>query len=141
MKSTVNAKAFTDTGPVSGPPERFVPSSQREHYTVDRKRYLKELDYLKQCSGPKGSTVALFREGVLSINRPDAHYQARIGVDGECQIAYGVDINYMMDALNQFSGADYVDIHISGHLAPITVTAGGTGDIALVMPARVREAA
>ena len=127
--------------PISGKPDKYLPDPLKEHYTVDRKSYLKELNYLKQCHGPRGTAVATFKAGELTVYQQGAKYRAKVDVDGKCEIVYGMDVNFMLDALNQFPEAAYVEIRATSPYSPIIVTAEGTSDYALVMPHKMENAA
>ena len=122
-------------------PEKVIPKQQKESYTIDRRKYLNELDYLKQCYGAKGKAIVQFENGVLSVQQQEACYQAKVEVAGNCDVIYAFDVEFMRDALSQFSGTDQVRIQVSSHYAPITITAEGTTDTALVLPYRTRSAA
>jgi hypothetical protein len=45
----------------------------------------------------------------------------------------------MMDALRQFKGEQWIKMKLSGVYSPMILEAEGRGDIAMVLPARLRS--
>lgn len=123
-------------------PEVAIPRSERENYVVDRKEFLQKLAYLKECaSHAKITPVVYFENGCLSLQTPSARYQAEVELFARSEVAFAFNLTYMWDALQQFSGCERVRLHVLSPLAPVTITAEGTDDVALVLPVRQRTAA
>lgn len=123
-------------------PEVAIPRSERESYVVDRKEFLKRLTYLKECASPAKTTpVAYFENGCLSLQTPSARYRAAIELPVRSEVAFAFNLSYMWDALQQFSGHEKVRLHVLSPVSPVTITAEGTDDVALVLPVRYRAAA
>ena len=123
-------------------PEVAIPRSERESYVVDRKEFLQRLTYLKECASPAKTTpVVYFENGCLSLQTPSARYRAAIELPGRSEVAFAFNLSYMWDALQQFSGHEKVRLHVLSPVSPVTITAEGTDDVALVLPVRYRAAA
>ena len=123
-------------------PEVAIPHSERESYVVDRKEFLQRLTYLKECSSPAKTTpVVYFENGCLSLQTPSARYRAAIELSCRSEVAFAFNLSYMWDALQQFSGHEKVCLHVLSPVSPVTITADGTDDVALVLPVRYRAAA
>lgn len=123
-------------------PEVAIPRSERESYVVDRKEFLQRLTYLKECVSPAKTTpVVYFEKGCLSLQTPSARYRAAIELPVRSEVAFAFNLSYMWDALQQFSGHEKVRLHVLSPVSPVTITAEGTDDVALVLPVRYRAAA
>ena len=123
-------------------PEVAIPRSERESYVVDRREFLQRLTYLKECASPAKTTpVVYFENGCLSLQTPSARYRAAIELPGRSEVAFAFNLSYMWDALQQFSGHEKVRLHVLSPVSPVTITAEGTDDVALVLPVRYGAAA
>ena len=123
-------------------PEAAIPRSERESYVVDRKEFLQRLTYLKECVSPAKTTpVVYFENGCLSLQTPSARYRAAIELPVRSEVAFAFNLSYMWDALQQFSGHEKVRLHVLSPVSPVTITAEGTDDVALILPVRYRAAA
>ena len=123
-------------------PEAAIPRSERESFVVDRKEFLQRLTYLKECASPvKTTPVVYFENGCLSLQTPSARYRAAIELPVRSEVAFAFNLSYMWDALQQFSGHEKVRLHVLSPVSPVTITAEGTDDVALVLPVRYRAAA
>ena len=123
-------------------PEVVIAHSERESYVVDRKEFLQRLTYLKECAFPAKTTpVVYFEKGCLSLQTPSARYRAAIELPVRSEVAFAFNLSYMWDALQQFSGHEKVCLHVLSPVSPVTITAEGTDDVALVLPVRYRAAA
>ena len=60
---------------------------------------------------------------------------------GRSEGGFAFNLSYMWDALQQFSGHEKVRLHVLSPVSPVTITAEGTDDVALVLPVRYRAAA
>ena len=100
------------------------------------------LIYLKECVSPAKTTpVVYFENGCLSLQTPSARYRAAIELPARSEVAFAFNLSYMWDALQQFSGHEKVRLHVLSPVSPVTITAEGTDDVALVLPVRYRAAA
>lgn len=113
------------------------PKGINEQYWVDRKRYLDTIKYLSEFAG-KTKVVTVFNKGTVFLGGSDFSCSAEIAVDGQCDIPYGFNLQYMKEALEQFSDSDAVQISVTGSRAPI-VLSGCAGEAALVLPVRIKE--
>lgn len=113
------------------------PKKCNEQYCVDRKHYLEAIKYLSEFAG-KSKTTAIFDRGKISLNGSDFTFTAEVPIDGQCDIIYGFDLQYMREALEQLAESDTIQIGASSWFSPITLT-GNQGDSAMVLPVRIKE--
>lgn len=121
-------------------PETAIPKHERESYKINRKEYLRKLTYLKECASGKQPVIVNFSNGSLHVETAAAKYSTAITPDKFCEVGYSFNANLMQDALQQFAGVDEVEIHVLSDCSPITITAEGVDDVALVLPFRRRAA-
>ena len=89
----------------------------------------------------KTTPVVYFENGCLLLQTQSARYRAAIELPGRSEVAFAFNLSYMWDALQQFSGHEEVRLHVLSPVSPVTITAEGTDDVALVLPVRYRAAA
>lgn len=116
--------------------ETALPQKPVETYRVERRQYTDAIRYLSDCAGGMKKRSIHFRRGTLLLVGEDAKFSAKVGVFGSCEMEYAFDLGYMKDALEQFAGAEMIQMS-SGGVSPIVLNAGA--DTAMVMPQRPRD--
>ena len=107
--------------------------------TVKTADFVRELNYLKECSVLTAKPYVRFAGEQLSIAASGGAFETGIEVRGRGDMVLGFDLYHMLDALKQFKGEEEVCIHLSSPYAPIVIDAAGRSDFALVVPVRLKE--
>lgn len=118
---------------------RAIPEKFQTEFYVSPKEFLGELAYLKQALRGKTRHKVLFDGGRLSAESLEERYATKIQADGSEPVTFGVDLDYMADALGQFKKEPRVKLKFSGPMSPLIIEAEGRGDYALVLPVRIQE--
>lgn len=116
-----------------------VPKDYREIVTVNTAEFMRELNYLKECSALVAKPYVRFDGERLSIAALGGTFATSIETRGRGSIVIGFDLHHMIDALKQFKGEEQVSIKLCSPIAPIVIEAAGRSDFALVVPVRLRE--
>ena len=119
--------------------DAVIPKGYRESVTVKTADFMRELNYLKECSVLTAKPYVRFAGEQLSIAAPGGAFETGIEVRGRGDMVLGFDLYHMLDALKQFKGEAEVCIHLSSPYAPIVIDAAGRSDFALVVPVRLKE--
>ena len=119
--------------------DAVIPKGYRESVTVKRADFVRELNYLKECSALTAKPYVRFAGERLSIAASSGAFETGIEVRGRGDMVLGFDLYHMLDALKQFKGEEEVCIHLSSPHAPIVIDAAGRSDFALVVPVRLKE--
>ena len=119
--------------------DAVIPKGYRESVTVKTADFVRELNYLKECSVLTAKPYVRFAGEQLSIAASGGAFETGIEVRGRGDMVLGFDLYHMLDALKQFKGEAEVCIHLSSPHAPIVIDAAGRSDFALVVPARLKE--
>lgn len=118
-----------------------IPDSFRAEFQVFPKEFLTELDYLKRSLRGNGPHLVRFSGGALLAESMGERYATKISATGSDSVEFGVNLDYMMDALERFKREPFVNMKVSiGSLGPIIIEAEGRGDRAMVLPVRIRAA-
>lgn len=117
--------------------EKVWPQQSRERNVVHRAELLDAIKYLKEFPTKSEKPYVYFRDGILTLHTNSGVYRAEIKVDGPCEVDFAFDLRYMKEALEQFSGSDYLTLSVSNPFAPILLTEDGNG--ALILPVRIKE--
>jgi len=120
-------------------PETAIPNQFRAEIYLSPKEFLCELDYLKRALRGKGPYLVVFRSGRLSAESQGERYATKIEVSGSESVTFGVNLDYMADAMEQFKGEPLVKLKFSGPPGPIIIETEGRDDYAMVMPVRIKE--
>lgn len=120
-----------------------VPKEFTEEFYISPKEFLGELDYLKKLLRSTDKAHIYFFDGRLLLTAASGNYSTQVQIDGENSIGFGFgfELNYMIDALQQFRGESRVKIKVINPVAPIILEAEDRGDFAMVLPLRMRQAA
>lgn len=116
-----------------------VPKAYQEIVTVNTAEFVRELNYLKECSALVTKPYVRFAGERLSIEAPGGTFATSIETHGRGSIIIGFDLHHMLDALKQFKGEERVSIKLCSPSSPIVIEAAGRSDFALVLPVRLRE--
>lgn len=119
--------------------DAVIPKGYRESVTVKTADFVRELNYLKECSVLTAKPYVRFAGEQLSIAASGGAFETGIEVRGRGDMVLGFDLYHMLDALKQFKGEAEVCIHLSSPHAPIVIDAAGRSDFALVVPVRLKE--
>ena len=119
--------------------DAVIPEGYRESVTVKTADFVRELNYLKECSALTAKPCVRFAGEQLSIAASGGAFETGIEVRGRGDMVLGFDLYHMLDALKQFKGEAEVCIHLSSPYAPIVIDAAGRSDFALVVPVRLKE--
>ena len=119
--------------------DAVIPKGYRESVTVKTADFVRELNYLKECSALTAKPYVRFAGEQLSIAASGGAFETGIEVRGRGDMVLGFDLYHMLDALKQFKGEAEVCIHLSSPHAPIVIDAAGRSDFALVVPVRLKE--
>ena len=119
--------------------DAVIPKGYRESVTVKTADFVRELNYLKECSALTAKPYVRFAGERLSIAASSGAFETGIEVRGRGDMVLGFDLYHMLDALKQFKGEAEVCIHLSSPHAPIVIDAAGRSDFALVVPVRLKE--
>lgn len=119
--------------------DAVIPKGYRESVTVKTADFVRELNYLKECSALTAKPYVRFAGERLSIAASSGAFETGIEVRGRGDMVLGFDLYHMLDALKQFKGEEEVCIHLSSPYAPIVIDAAGRSDFALVVPVRLKE--
>lgn len=119
--------------------DAVIPKGYRESVTVKTADFVRELNYLKECSALTAKPYVRFAGERLSIAASGGAFETGIEVRGRGDMVLGFDLYHMLDALKQFKGEEEVCIHLSSPHAPIVIDAAGRSDFALVVPVRLKE--
>ena len=119
--------------------DAVIPKGYRESVTVKTADFVRELNYLKECSALTAKPYVRFAGEQLSIAASGGAFETGIEVRGRGDMVLGFDLYHMLDALKQFKGEEEVCIHLSSPYAPIVIDAAGRSDFALVVPVRLKE--
>lgn len=118
-----------------------VPKQFTEEFQVSTQEFLGELAYLKEFAPDLGKAHVRFSGGRLSMLTAHGEgYATEIQTDRRCGAVFGFDLRYMADALRQFKTEEWVTVKVISPVAPIVITAEGRGDLAMVLPVRIKEA-
>lgn len=118
--------------------ETALPKSCGETYTVKRKALLEALNYLTDCTNTSKEICVTFDKGRLLIDDKHGKFETSVGeIEGECEIRYAVNLVYMKQAVEQFSGAEEIRIGTSSAISPIVLTEGSK--TAMIMPLHTRR--
>lgn len=117
--------------------EKVWPQQSRERNVVHRAEFLDAIKYLKEFPTKSEKPYVYFRDGILTLHTSSGIYRAEVKVDGPCEVDFAFDLRYMKEALEQFSGSDYLTLSVSNPFAPILLTENGNG--ALILPVRIKE--
>lgn len=119
--------------------ENVLPKSSKETYAVDRKQYLDALRFLRDCVSDRRRLPVIFDGGQLVMHGVNGTYRAKIDVlEGTSEVVYGFNVDYMKEALEQFSDEKTVKISATGMISPIILTADG-GATAMVLPVNITK--
>ena len=97
----------------------WIPKGYRESVTVKTADFVRELNYLKECSALTAKPYVRFAGEQLSIAASGGAFETGIEVRGRGDMVLGFDLYHMLDALKQFKGEAEVCIHLSSPHAPI----------------------
>lgn len=118
-----------------------LPTKFEDEYAVDVKEFTDALRYLDKLVKPHQRAIR-FDGGNLST--VDGALSAQVAVSGEANIVFGFNVQFMLDALGQFQDVDTVKLQIMSPSSIIVLTAAeenGDGDVALVVPCKLKSAA
>ena len=105
------------------------------------KEFLSELKYLKQSLRGNRAHLVRFSGGNLLAESMGERYATKISATGCEGVEFGFNLDYMVDALEQFKKELSVTMKVSaGSLGPIIFEAEGRNDRAMVLPVRLKEA-
>jgi DNA polymerase III sliding clamp (beta) subunit (PCNA family) len=116
-----------------------IPKTYQNEFYVSPKNFLQELDFLKKFTSDASKPYVQFRGDELMMSVPGGKYRTSIKLNGSNDITLSFDLFYMMDALRQFKGEQWIKMKLSGVYSPMILEAEGRGDIAMVLPARLRS--
>lgn len=117
-----------------------IPTSFAEEYTAEVLALTSGLKYLTDLITDSWRQPVKCSGGDLSISTPSGEYGATVPISGDAHIVYGVNGHFLLDGLQQFKNAEKVHIQVKSPISPIILT-DGTGDLAMVLPARLKNAA
>lgn len=120
--------------------DRAIPTSFADEYTSEVRALTSGLKYLTAFITDGWRQPVTFSGGGLSVSTPSGDYWTSVPISGDAHIVYGVNGHYLLDGLRQFKHADTVRIQVKSPISPIVLT-DGTGDLALVLPSRLKNAA
>ena len=117
--------------------ERAIPKEFSAGFCVARSDYLNEIKYLSECVGRSSKAPVLFDSGKLFVFANEAMFSATMFPDGKCADQYALNLRFVKEALEQFSGCEYISQSSGGRTSPVLITAGA--DQALILPVRAGE--
>ena len=120
--------------------ERIIPkdSDIKEVYGVKVSEYIDELKYLKDMMAKGKKEYVKFDSGKLSILTERGEFSAKVTLDGDADIVYGFNGDYVIDALNHLKESKNIEIKVTGKSSAFILTGNGA-DLALVLPVRMNE--
>lgn len=83
--------------------DAVIPKGYRESVTVKTADFVRELNYLKECSVLTAKPYVRFAGEQLSIAASGGAFETGIEVRGRGDMVLGFDLYHMLDALKQFS--------------------------------------
>ena len=117
--------------------EKVWPQQSRKRNVVHRETLLDAIKYLMEFPTKAEKPYVYFRDGILTLHTNSGIYRAAVQMDGPCEVDFAFDLRYMKEALEQFSGSNYLTLSVSNPFAPILLTEDGNG--ALILPVRIKE--
>ena len=121
--------------------DRAIPEAYQAEAQVSPAEFLAELKYLKQSLRGNRAHLVRFSGGALLAESMGERYATRISAAGCENVVFGFNLDYMVDALEQFKKEPSVTMKVSaGSLGPIIFEAEGRNDRAMVLPVRLKEA-
>ena len=116
--------------------ENVLPKTYNAIYEVNRKQYLDQVKYLCECVRNPKKAAVLFDNGRLLVFENDMVFRAAVDVIGECDDQHSLKLDFLKEALEQFSDAEYVTLKTNhARTSPVVITAGGA-DTAFILPMR-----
>ena len=119
--------------------DQAVPARFREECRCDVSQAMESIRYLGDCTGGKKFVVRLDR-GILSRDKGGDGVSAILPLDPPSDMVIGLDARFLLDALGQFHAQKTasVTMRMDTGLSPVVLT-DGSGDLALLLPCRLRE--
>lgn len=111
----------------------------RGQYRICRGEFLEALHYLKEFVRAKGDYSTAFIGGRVAIQTAAGRYSAELRLGADCRIETAFDLRFMKEALEQFSGAEYVTLQIADAPMPIFLSEDSGENTALVLPVRMKK--
>ena len=116
-----------------------IPSTFQAEFEVYPKNFLNELDYLKRALRGKSHHAVRFSSGELLAASQGERYATRIQADGDANVTFGFNLDYMADALKQFEKEPAARMKLANPRGPLIIEATGRTDYALVMLVQIRD--
>ena len=117
--------------------ERAIPKEFSAGFCVSRGYFLDEIKYLSECVGRSSKAPVLYDGGKLFVFANEAIFSATMFTDSKLSDQFALNLRFVKEALEQFSGSEYISLSSSGRTSPVLITAGT--DKALIMPVRAGE--
>lgn len=120
--------------------DQLVPQKFSEEHTVSVEDFSSNLHYLYEFV--KDKTPICFDSGVLSVKTNGGEYRSSLELESASQAVCGFNAVYMLNGLSQFKAKKVksVTMRLDRPVAPIVLT-DGDGDIAMVLPVRLKKSA
>ena len=110
----------------------------RQSCFVESTEFENSLKYLRTFNKAKGSMIVHWYADKLGVKNSSGYFESNVDIMGEMDIEIAFNLDYMLEALGQFSGR--VKILLSSATAPILITdEDGDNNVALVLPIRAKE--
>lgn len=119
--------------------ESILANQGNQIRTLDRKRFLDGVKYLESCSQGMKKPFVLCEDGTLYLESSGATFQATVMDPGKCPGVFSFDNRHMKDALGQFFDSDGVKLRVGQFPSPIVLFSEKTGNLALVLPVRMKN--
>lgn len=119
-------------------PESVIPKNLPNCYRINRNQYLDELKYLTECVSKPSNTPVLYDAGRLIAFDNGAMIRTAVDVIGNGSDQHALNMRFILEALGQFAGSEYVTLHSGGRYSPVVITAEGAGT-AFIMPVRAAK--
>lgn len=121
--------------------EAVMPRNSKEAFSINRRQFLKALDYLTDCVQSKDIIKVVFDQGRLLVDQKHNKYAASVDVlGGKSEVVFAFNLRYMREAVEQFKDTEEVQISTSSAISPIILSAGGA-ETAMVLPVRMTDSA
>lgn len=119
-----------------------IPKASREEHVLNIDALIPDLQYLGEfITAPDRQAVRL-EENSMSLSTPVGECSVTLELQEPLKTVCGVNARYMLDGLKQFKAkkARTVTMGLSSPISPILLT-DGDGDLAMVLPMRLKDAA